>query len=72
MMIFNSSTKKSDIDKMTQAFMNDKDNKNWKDFYNKSCNKLKKEYNLQTAEYFQATFSDKFDKDKWENRLASF
>jgi outer membrane protein assembly factor BamD (BamD/ComL family) len=69
MMIFNSSTKKRDIDKMTQTF---KDNKNRKTFYQKSCNKLQKEYGTEAMETFRATFSDQFDEEKRKNRLATF
>ena len=72
MMIFNSNTRKGDIDKMTEEFNNDKDNKKRKFFYEQSCNKLKKEYGDQTMEYFQTIFSDKYDKEKWENRIAWF
>jgi hypothetical protein len=41
MMIFNSSTKVSDLNAMTQSF---KDNNNRKAFYHQSCNTLEKEY----------------------------
>jgi hypothetical protein len=68
MMIFNSSTKVSDIQKMTQSFNN---NDNRKIFYDKSCNKLKKEYGTQAMETFRATFSDKYDETKRTERLAS-
>ena len=70
MMIFNASTKKSDIDKMTQTFKDN--NENRKTFYEKSCTKLEKEYGTQAMECFRATFSDQFDEEKWNNRLASF
>ena len=70
MMIFNSSTKVRNIAEMTQKFKDNNDNR--KAFYEKSCNKLQKEYGQQAMECFQATFSDQFDKEKWENWLASF
>jgi hypothetical protein len=69
-MIFNSSTKVRNIAEMTQKFEDNNDNR--KAFYEKSCNKLQKEYGQQAMECFQATFSDQFDKEKWENWLASF
>ena len=69
MMIFNSSTKVSDLNAMTQSF---KDNNNRKAFYHQSCNTLEKEYWTEAAECFRATFSDNFDEEKWKNRLASF
>ncbi len=72
MMIFNSSTKVSDINTMTQTFINDKSNNNRKAFYEQSCSKLEKDYGTQAMECFRATFSDEFDENKWTNRLASF
>ena len=69
MMIFNSSTKVSDIRAMTETF---KDNNNRKAFYDHSCKKLEKEYGTQAVECFRATFSDQFNETKWKNRLAWF
>ena len=68
MMIFNSSTKVSDISTMTQSFS---DNANRKAFYEQSCSKLEKDYGTQAVECFRATFTDQFDENKWTNRLAS-
>ena len=68
MMIFNSSTKVSDIKTMTQSFG---DNNIRKAFYKQSCNKLEKNYWTEAAECFRVTFSDQFDENKWTNRLAS-
>jgi hypothetical protein len=55
---------------MTQTFKDN--NENRKTFYEKSCTKLEKEYGTQAMECFRATFSDQFDEEKWNNRLASF
>jgi Cu2+-containing amine oxidase len=68
MMIFNSSTKVSDITEMTTKFKDNNDNR--KIFYEESCKKLEKEYGSSAAEHFQNTFSDQFDETKWNERLA--
>ena len=58
MILFNSSTKKSDIDRMTKAFK--ADNENRKTFYNQSCQKIKNECWEATMKTFQSIFSDQF------------
>ena len=56
---------------MTQGFKSD--NNLRKEFYNESINKLQGQYWWQqTVEYFRANFSETFDEQKWNNRLASF
>ena len=70
MMIFNSSTKVSDISEMTTKFKDNNDNR--KIFYEESCKKLEKEYGSSAAEHFQNTFSDQFDETRWNERLAWF
>ena len=69
LMIFNASTKVSDIDNMTRDFA---DNEKWKVFYQQACQKLEKEYGKEARDSFQVTFSDQFDEKKWKNWLAEF
>ena len=72
MMIFNSSTKVSDIEQMTQNFKTDTSSTTRKTFYEESCNKLQGKYWQEAVEYFRAQFSDQFDEQKRNNRLAWF
>jgi len=70
MMIFNPSTTVWDIRTQTNTF---KSNENaWKDFHGYAITKLRNKYGESSTEHFSATFSDKFDEQKWNNRLASF
>ena len=55
---------------MTQNFKSD--NKAWSNFYQQSINKLNEQWWIQCAEYFRATFSDRFDEQKRNAWLASF
>ena len=69
MMIFNPSTTVWEVRNMTSNFKNENA---WKDFRGQAIIKLRNKYWENSTEHFSATFSDKFDEQKWSNRLASF
>lgn len=70
MMVFNPKTTIWNIDTMTYQFKTDPNAR--RVFRWEAINKLKNKYWTQSSEYFSATFSDKFDEEKRNNRLASF
>ena len=70
MMIFNSSTKVSDVRDMTNNFKADQNA--WKTFRWEAITKLKDKYWDRSVEHFSATFDDNFDEEKRNNWLASF
>ena len=70
LMVFDQWTTIWNINEMTQSFKTD--NKARNSFYQQSINKLTEQWWAQCAEYFRATFSDGFDEQKRNNRLASF
>ena len=69
MMIFNPSTNVWQIREMTSRFSSPAE---WKIFREWAINKLKDKYGISSAEYFSATFTENFDKEKRTNRLESF
>ena len=70
LMVFDQWTTIWNINQMTQNFKSD--NKAWSNFYQQSINKLNEQWWIQCAEYFRATFSDRFDEQKRNAWLASF
>ena len=70
MMIFNTTTKVKDIRTMTNNFR--QDNQLRTNFRMEALNKLQDKYWKQSTEHFSAQFSNQFDEQKWNERLASF
>ena len=70
MMIFKPSMTVWETRALTSKFNSNPDE--WKDFRGYAITKLKNKYGENSTEHFSATFSDKFDEQKWTNRLASF
>jgi hypothetical protein len=70
MMLFPETATVNYIDSLTQKFRND--NNYWDTFYNDSYETLKRNHSQKAAEHFQVVFSNRFDEQKWRNRLASF
>ena len=70
LMVFDQWTTIWNINEMTQGFKTD--NKAWSTFYQQSINKLTEQWWVQCAEYFRATFSDRFDEQKRNTWLAQF
>lgn len=70
LMMFDTSTKVSDIRTLSQQFRNDA--AAWPQFYKATCAKLNTQ-GKNGVEYFRATFpEDHFDEVKWKTRLATF
>ena len=70
MMIFNPSMTVWELNTQTRLF---KDNPEaWKAFRQEAISKLKNKYWDNSIQHFSATFTDDFDEEKWNARLASF
>ncbi len=70
MMIFNSNTNVWDVRALRNRFkQNDSE---WQSFRWDAITKLKTKYWDNSVQHFSATFSDKFDEEKWNNWLWSF
>ena len=70
MMIFNPSMTVWELNAQTRMFKENPEA--WKAFRQEAISKLKNKYWDNSIQHFSATFTDDFDEEKWNARLASF